>query len=86
MCREMAERAVNTRSISVWRACQAFRVSQACYRYASAMNDQNHEIADWHPACASLILIIAPTPFAGDYDTSKADISIWFRPDILTLR
>jgi len=37
-------------------------------------------------ACASLILIIASAPFAGDYDTSKADISIWFRPDTLTLR
>jgi len=37
-------------------------------------------------ASASLIPIIASAPFAGDYDTSKADISIWFRPDILTLR
>jgi len=43
----MAKQAVNTRSVSIRLACQAFRVSQACYRYASKGNEQNQEIADW---------------------------------------
>jgi len=43
----MAEHALNTRPVSIRLACQAFRVSQACDRYAPAMRDQNQEIADW---------------------------------------
>jgi len=37
-------------------------------------------------ASDSLILIIASVPSPGNYLTSKADISIEIRPDILTLR
>jgi len=43
----MAERAVKTHSIPIRLACQAFRVSQACYRYAPKGDAENQQIADW---------------------------------------
>jgi len=43
----MAEYAVKTHAVSIRVACQAFRVSQACYRYAPKRDEQNQQIADW---------------------------------------
>ncbi|WP_346825015.1 IS3 family transposase (plasmid) [Ralstonia solanacearum] len=45
--REMAERAVQARGLSIRLACEAFGISQTCYRYAGKRNQENDEIADW---------------------------------------
>ena len=43
----MAEKAVNRKSISIRLACQAFTISETCYRYQPKLSDENAEIADW---------------------------------------
>jgi len=43
----MAKRAVIERSVSIRLACQAFEVSETCYRYSAKRNAENEEIADW---------------------------------------
>jgi putative transposase len=43
----MAEQVVKARGISVRLACQAFAVSQSCYRYELKLSDENQIIADW---------------------------------------
>jgi putative transposase len=43
----MAERAVKERFATVKLACQAFTVSQSCYRYVGKLSDENALIADW---------------------------------------
>ena len=45
--REMAQRAVQERGMSIRAACLAFRISQACYRYEAKHQAENDEIADW---------------------------------------
>ena len=45
--KEMAQRAVAERGISIRRACRAFRISETCYRYQAKLNDDNALIADW---------------------------------------
>ena len=35
------------RAISILVACQAFGVSQTCYRYQAKLSSENSEIADW---------------------------------------
>lgn len=35
------------RGVSVRLACQAFQISEACYRYEAKLSDENAEIADW---------------------------------------
>ncbi|CBW74025.1 Transposase [Mycetohabitans rhizoxinica HKI 454] len=45
--REMAMHAVSSRGISIRLACEAFGVSQSCYRYAGLRNAENEEIANW---------------------------------------
>ncbi len=45
--REMAIRAVAQRGISIRLACEAFGISQSCYRYESRRDAQNDEIANW---------------------------------------
>ena len=45
--REMAERAVRERGVSVRLACEVFQVSQSCYRYAPRARAENEEIAQW---------------------------------------
>lgn len=45
--REMARRAVQDRGLSIRVACQAFRVSQSCFRYEARTSAENQEIADW---------------------------------------
>ena len=44
--REMAQRAVAEHSVSVRVACQAFGVSETCYRYQAKLKTQNDEIAE----------------------------------------
>lgn len=45
--REMALRAVQNRGASIRMACEAFRVSQTCYRYVAKADAQNEEISNW---------------------------------------
>ena len=45
--REMAKQAVEQRGVCVRLACQAFRISETCYRYQPKSSDENAEIADW---------------------------------------
>jgi len=45
--REMAKEAVKGEKLNVRQACEAFRVSQACYRYQPKLSDENALIAQW---------------------------------------
>ena len=45
--REMAQWAVLERSATVKPACQAFGISQTCYRYKAKLDAENNLIADW---------------------------------------
>lgn len=45
--REMAQRAVQDRGVSIRMACEAFGVSQTCYRYVAKTDAKNEEIANW---------------------------------------
>jgi putative transposase len=45
--KEMAHKAVSTRGLSVRLVCQAFGISETCYRYQPILSDENAEIADW---------------------------------------
>ena len=43
----MAHQAVQARGISIRLACEAFGISQTCYRYEAKLSSENSEIADW---------------------------------------
>jgi putative transposase len=43
----MARRAVAERGLSIRVACEAFDVSQSCYRYEAQTTAENEEIANW---------------------------------------
>ncbi len=43
----MAVQVVAERGISIRKACEAFQVSESCYRYTPALSDENADIADW---------------------------------------
>lgn len=43
----MAQRAVQEKNITIGLACQAFRISQTCYRYQAKLSAENDVIADW---------------------------------------
>ena len=43
----MAQRAVRERLATVKLACQAFGISQTCYRYKAKLDAENNVIADW---------------------------------------
>ena len=45
--REMAQRAVATKGLTIRQACAAFDISQTCYRYQPLLSSENAEIADW---------------------------------------
>jgi putative transposase len=45
--RVMAEKAAKEKTVSVKLACQAFGVSESCYRYVAKLRDENELIADW---------------------------------------
>jgi putative transposase len=44
--RELAEKAVATKGVSIALACQAFGVSETCFRYSPKRDDENELIAD----------------------------------------
>lgn len=44
--REMAEKAVAERGVSIALACRAFGVSETCYRYSPKLDEENKRIAD----------------------------------------
>lgn len=45
--REIAKVAVCKGRLNVRQACEAFSISQTCFRYTAILNDENEEIADW---------------------------------------
>jgi len=45
--KEMARGAVANREVSIRLACEAFTISQSCYRYQPKLSDENAQIADW---------------------------------------
>jgi putative transposase len=44
--RELAEKAVAKRGVSIALACRAFGVSETCYRYSPKLDEENEQIAD----------------------------------------
>ena len=45
--KEMAQRAVKERAVSIRLACEAFSISETCYRYQAKLSSDNALIADW---------------------------------------
>lgn len=45
--REMAQKAVAEKAISIRLACGLFGISETCYRYQACLSTENAEIADW---------------------------------------
>src|SRR6185312_7809339 len=45
--REMAHHAVQSRGVAIRVACDAFRISQTCFRYVATRRAENDRIADW---------------------------------------
>lgn len=45
--KEMAQRAVAESGVSIRLACQAFAISETCYRYQAILTSDNEEVADW---------------------------------------
>ena len=45
--RELANKAVSEKGISIRMACLIFSISETCYRYQSKLSDENAVIADW---------------------------------------
>ena len=45
--KEMAQQAIKTKKISVRLACEAFAISETCYRYQAKLSGDNALIADW---------------------------------------
>lgn len=45
--REMAKRSVKEQGVGIRVACQAFGISETCYRYQAKLSDENAEVADW---------------------------------------
>lgn len=45
--REMAQQAVEHKGVAIRLTCEAFRVSESCYRYESKHNAENLEITNW---------------------------------------
>lgn len=43
----MAKAAVNKGKLNIRQACEAFAISQTCYRYAPKLSFENERIADW---------------------------------------
>jgi putative transposase len=46
--REIAKHSVATKNISIHLSCEAFMISETCYRYQAKLSDDNIRIADWH--------------------------------------
>ena len=45
--REMAKRAVQETAANIRQACEAFSISQTCYRYEPKLSAENERIAGW---------------------------------------
>ena len=45
--KEMAVKAVTDRGLPIRVVCQAFRISQSCYRYERRLDVVNEEVANW---------------------------------------
>ncbi len=45
--RELAQKAVHDKDISIRLSCELFSLSETCYRYNPKLNDENAMIADW---------------------------------------
>ncbi len=45
--REMAKKAVTERDACIRVACEAFRISESCYRYERKLDAENDEVANW---------------------------------------
>lgn len=45
--KELAQRAVQERSVSISLACETFNISESCYRYKAILKEENKEIASW---------------------------------------
>ena len=45
--KEMAKKAVKEKNCAIRVACDAFGVSETCYRYELKLSTENEEIADW---------------------------------------
>ena len=43
----MARQAINDHQVTVRLACQAFKISETCYRYDPKLSSENELIADW---------------------------------------
>ena len=43
----MVTKAVKERGICIRVACQAFRISESCYRYERKLDAENEEVATW---------------------------------------
>jgi hypothetical protein len=43
----MAIKAVKERVICIRLACQAFRITESCYRYERKLDAENEEVATW---------------------------------------
>ena len=43
----MAQRAVKQLAVSIRLACNAFGISEKCYRYQAKLSSDNQQIADW---------------------------------------
>ena len=45
--REMAQKAVDEKRVSIRLSCWMFSISETCYRYQAKLSHENAEIADW---------------------------------------
>lgn len=45
--KEMAQWAVQHKSVSIRFACRTFSISETCYRYQPKLSDENELIGDW---------------------------------------
>ena len=45
--RELAQKAVIDRAISIRLSCKLFGISETCYRYQPKLSDENTVIVDW---------------------------------------
>jgi len=43
----MAQKAVTERGVCIRVACQAFGISESCYRYERKLDAENAEVANW---------------------------------------
>ena len=45
--KELAQEAVSNHDVSIRLECQAFSISETCYRYQPLLSSENEEIANW---------------------------------------